>query len=275
VIQDQQLRTYFITPSVGLNLYKYVPGLSIGGGVDIVPATVELEQALVFGDVTGTAHLGGDAIGIGGRVGVMYQPPSAPGVKVGIMWRSDIDLDFSGMGDFDIADPYRQQLPPDGEISTSITLPQSVWGGVAYAPIKDLEFEFDAVWINWDKFNEIRIELPMGAETVSPQLYHNTTTLRLGGEYQVPKWKSAFRAGFIYDPTPIPPETQTARLPDVNRKNVTLGASKYWGNYAAHFGFLWVIPESRASSDKMYMPVFKATYDVQALVASLTLSAQF
>lgn len=272
VIQDQALRTYFITPAVGLNLDKQVPGLSIGGGVDIVPATVELKQAVVFGDTVGMAHLGGDALGVGARVGVMYRAPSVPGLKLGVMYRSDVKLDFAGKGDFDIEDPYRSQLPDDGDISTSITLPQQVWGGVAYSPTPELELEFNAVWINWKKFDELRIDLPGDAETVSPQNYHNTTTLRVGAEYALKPQKMAFRGGFIYDPTPMPRESLTARLPDIDRKNVTLGASKWFGDYAAHVGLLWVTPGSREASEAQYMPVYKAKYDVQAFVASLTLS---
>jgi len=275
VIQDQSLRTYFITPTVGLNLNKQVPGLSIGGGIDIVPATVQLEQAIIFGDATGSATLGGDALGIGGRFGVMYRPPSAKQLSVGAMWRSDVKLDFAGKGDFDIDPQYRPQLPPDGDIKTSITLPQAISGGVAYDPTPELEFEVNAVWINWSKFNELRIELPGGAETVSPQDYHNTVTFRLGAEYALPKQKAAVRAGFIYDPTPIPRETLTARLPDVDRKNITLGGSKYFGEYGAHLGLLWVTPGSRETSEMMYTPAYKAKYGVQAFVASLTVSGHF
>ncbi|HEU4613518.1 MAG TPA: outer membrane protein transport protein [Kofleriaceae bacterium] len=272
VIQDQSLRTYFITPSVGLNLDRSVPGLSIGAGIDVVPATVELKQALIFGDTRGMAHLGGDAIGVGGRVGVMYRPPSVKGLKLGVMYRSAVTLDFEGKGDFDIDDPFRAQLPPDGDISTSITLPQQVWGGVAYSPIDQLEFEVDAVWIDWSKFKELRIELPAGAETVSPQNYKDTVSFRLGGEYKLTPQKAAVRAGFVYDPTPMPRESLTARLPDIDRKVVTLGGSKYFGDFGAHLGLLWVMPGSRQASDELYMPVYKAKYDVQAFVASLSIT---
>lgn len=272
VIQDQSLRTYFITPSVGLNLDRSVPGLSIGAGIDVVPATVELKQALIFGDTRGMAHLGGDAVGVGGRVGVMYRPPTVKGLKLGVMYRSAVKLDFEGKGDFDIDDPFRAQLPPDGDISTSITLPQQVWGGVAYSPIEKLELEVDAVWIDWSKFKELRIELPAGAETVSPQNYKDTVSFRIGGEYKLTEQRAAVRAGFVYDPTPMPRESLTARLPDIDRKVVTLGGSKYFGDFGAHLGLLWVTPGSRQASDELYMPVYKAKYDVQAFVASLSIT---
>ena len=286
VIQDQTLRTYFITPSIGLNLHKQVPGLSLGGGVDLVPSTIVLERAVDFGDTHGTAELGGDAFGIGFRAGVMYRPPALEQLKIGVMYRSKVQLDFEGQGDFDIAAPYRAQLPPDGDMTASIALPQSVWGGVAYSPVPELELEVNAVWMNWSQTfanDELRINLPgidpsTGEQNFSaaPNKYKNTTTFRIGAEYALAKGKAAVRAGFIYDPTPISTETQTAQLPDVDRKNITAGGSyNFNDSYSAHLGLLWVTPGERDTADTLYMPNYKGTYGVTAFVTSLTLSGKF
>jgi long-chain fatty acid transport protein len=150
-----------------------------------------------------------------------------------------------------------------------------VTGGVAYSPIPELELEFNTVWINWSKFKELRIQLPDGSETVSPEDYENTFTYRLGAEYQLTDYKAAVRAGFIFDPTPIPRETMTAQLPDINRVNFTLGASKDLGDYGAHLGLLVVTPGDRETSPKPDMPPFKANYGVWAFVAALSISGHF
>ena len=289
VIQDQTLRTYFITAGVGLNLHKQVPGLSFGAGLDIVPATIELENVVAFGDVEGTAHLGGDAVGIGARVGAMYHPPAVKGLKFGVMYRSPVALDFEGKGDFDIEDPYRSQLPPDGTINASITLPQSVWGGVSYSPMANLDLEYNAVWINWEQTwdnGDLVIDLPDDGnpatdrpQSRSPQDYTNTVTHRIGVEYGLPAQHAALRAGFIYDPTPIPSTTQTARLPDVNRIVVTIGGSyTITSQYGLHLGLLWVTPGERETANDMdqpYSPQFKGTYGVQAFVANVGVTGKF
>lgn len=275
VTKYQSLRTYFITPSVGLDLNKYVPGLSVGGGIDLVPATVELRQYIFFGDTQGEAHLGGDAFGVGGRVGVMYKPAALSQVSVGAMWRSQVNEDFSGKGDFDIAEPFRGQLPPDGKISTKVKIPQSVNFGVAVRPVENLEIEADGLWVDWSKFKEIRIHLPNMTDTVSPQNYKNTFTLAVGAEYKWPQYKTALRAGYMYDPTPIPAESLTVQLPDANRHDLTLGGSVGFGNVDVHLGLLWVLPRSRSTSDEMYRPIHKGEYEIQAFVASLTLAAHF
>ena len=288
-IQDQKLRTYFITAGVGVNLHKQVPGLSFGAGIDIVPATIELENTIGFGSdpaAQGTAHLGGDAVGVGGRIGVMYHSPDVQGLKVGVMYRSPVALDFEGNGDFDIPDPYRAQLPPDGTINASITLPQSVWGGVAYSPIPNFDIEYNVVWINWAQTwddGNLVIDLPDDGnpatdrpQSIQPQDYKNTFTHRLGFEYRLPPQKATIRAGVMYDPTPIPTTTLTARLPDINRINITVGGSyQITPDYGVHLGLLWVTPGERETSDEMYTPTFKGTYGVQAFVANLGVSGAF
>ncbi len=278
VVTKQSLRTYFITPAVGVNLDKQVPGLSIGAGLDLVPATVQLEQNLYFGSEQGSAVLGGTAFGIGGRVGVMYKPEALKNkLSVGVSWRSQVNLDFEGTGDFDMAAPYRGQLPPDGDISTTLHIPQSVAAGVAYRPMDELEVELNAVWIDWSKFDTIDITLPDGSHSVQPQDYTDTVTLRLGGEYKLPAQKLAFRAGYAYDPTPVPNTTISARLPDINRHVVSAGATyKVNKSIDATLAALWVLPGSNEASTKdMYAPIYKGTYDVTAFVASLGLLGRF
>jgi long-chain fatty acid transport protein len=279
VLHSQTLRTYFLTPSIGFNLGKYVPGLTVGAGIDIVPATVELQQDVFFGTDRGSAHLGGTATGFGARVGAMFRPAALPALSVGLMWRSNVKENFTGTGDFDAPAPYRGQLPPDGDISTSITLPQQVTAGVAYKPIPQLEVEANVIWTNWSQFKTLAIQVPASAggtmTITTDEEYEDKVSARIGVEYNLPDVGVGLRAGYIYDPTPIKPQFLTVQLPDVDRNDVTVGASKSFGNYDVHLGFLYVLPASRKTSDDVNMPVYKGTFDVSAFVASVTLAGRF
>ena len=99
-------------------------------------------------------------------------------------------------------------------------------------------------------------------------------TFRLGAEYGAAQ-KAAVRAGYIYDPTPIPTTTISAQLPDANRHDITLGGSYAFGDYDAHLGLLYVLPASARRRRRPYMPQFKGTYEVHAFVASLTFTGHF
>lgn len=279
IVREEALHTFFITPSVGVNLGSYVPGLTVGGGIDIVPATVELQQDIFFGSDRGSAHLAATAVGIGGRLGVMYRPNSLRQLSLGAMWRSDVTESFSGNGHFDAPAQYRGQLPQDGPVTTSITLPQSITGGVGFRPRDGLELEANVVWTNWSKFKSLDINVPMptgtGSMTISqPQGYTNTFSVRIGGEYVMPDLHLALRAGYIYDPTPIPAGYLNAQLPDKDRNDVCIGASYWLGKYVLHGGLLWVLPGSRETGTTAYMPEYKGSFDVQAIVASVSLSTQ-
>ncbi|MEO8553242.1 MAG: outer membrane protein transport protein, partial [Kofleriaceae bacterium] len=195
-LHKQSLRTFFITPAVGLNLHKYVPGLTVGGGVDIVPATVELDQDVYFGATSGTVQLGGTGFGVGGRVGAMYRPEALPELSIGAMWRSAVDVHFTGTGDFDAPDPYRSQLPPDGDIKTDITMPMQVLGGVAYRPMPQLELEANVIWTQWSSFKTLDIEVPSasgtGTMTISTdEEYDNTVSVRGGVERTLAEARAA------------------------------------------------------------------------------------
>src|SRR6185295_20120623 len=49
IVREIQLRTYFITPAAAVNLSQWIPGLSIGATVDLVPAGVRLTRDILFG----------------------------------------------------------------------------------------------------------------------------------------------------------------------------------------------------------------------------------
>jgi long-chain fatty acid transport protein len=287
VAQESDLKTMFVTPTVGLNLHKQVPGLSFGAGLDIVPASVRLQRALVFGDTRGSVDLAADGVGVGFRAGLMYHPPAVPKLKLGVMYRHKVKIDFEGQADFDIADPYRGQVPPDGNASTQINLPAAVAGGIAYSPIDNLEVEFNAVWIGWSKTftpdenrggdtTSLSITLPDGSTSNVREDYENTVSYRLGLDYKLPKHKANLRAGIIYDPTPIPTTAVTAQLPDVDRVAITIGGSRQISDsLGVHFGALWIPPKERETTTDPAVPIFQGAYGVQALVLSLGLSGTF
>jgi long-chain fatty acid transport protein len=276
VAKLQSIRTYFITPSVGVNLGKVIPGLTLGAGVDLVPATLEIRQFIFFGETQGEAHLGFNAFGVGGRVGAMFRPEALPQLSLGATWRSEVTEDFTGKGDFDIAEPYRGQLPPDGDISTTFKIPQSVSAGVAARPVAGFEIEADVTWVNWAAFDEVVIKLPgdnpANNMSVVPQNYTDTYTFSIGAEYKLPESRASLRAGYTFDPTPVPDTTLNASLPDADRHMISAGASYNVGDYDLHLGLQWLMPASRNTSDAPYMPVHKGSYEIQAYIAALTIA---
>lgn len=274
-IVSAELQAPFVTPAVAVDLSTWLPGLALGGGLDLVPANVRLERDIFFGTDLGSVALGGDALGAGARLGLSYRSDALP-LSVGLTWRSGVDLDFSGNADFDAPPNYRAALPPDGDVSTSIALPSSLGFGVAVRPLPSWELEVDMNRYRWSSYDQLVINLPEGNQTVSRRDWENTTTVRVGTEVAFAEsW--AARLGFIWDQTPIPSDRLDFQLPDADRFDVTAG---FGGEVAQgvriDLSGLYVLPQSRqtASEDPLEPPI-KGQFEIAAWVTSLTVGGTF
>lgn len=273
VVRQADLRTFFLTPALGTNLSEWIPGLSLGAGVDFVPSSVRLTRDVQFGSDFGSVALSGTAFGIGARAGVIYRP--VRGFAIGATYRSPVVLDFEGEGDFDAPAAYRGNLPPDGEVATSVTLPQSVGIGVMIEPVSGWDIEVDGNWRGWSSYDRLDIELPNGEVSSALKDWRDSLTLRVGTEYDFAERYSA-RLGFIWDQTPVPETTLDFQLPDADRIDITAGfGAALSESLRVDVAGMYVLPQERstAMSDPLEPPI-KGTYEIEAWVVNLSVGVQ-
>jgi long-chain fatty acid transport protein len=265
------LRSYFITPTVGFSLSSVIPGLSFGAGLDLVPASVKLSRDILFGTDVGSVALGGTAFGAGARAGLLYRPKGLDQWSFGVTYRSPVKLSFSGTADFD-ADPiFRSSLPPDGDAKTSIVLPQTLDVGVAFNPMPEWQLEVDANWLGWSSYDRLFLELPGNTTSTVAKNWKDSYAIRFGTEYTLDKRWSG-RLGFVWDPTPIPDTTLDFQLPDANRYVVTAGIGAALHKMVrADLGVMYILPVRNTTSNvDPYQPTVKGRFDVQAWVIGLS-----
>lgn len=274
-VRQAELQTVFITPAWGLNLSRWVPGLSVGAGPDLVPAAVRLVRDIPFGTDVAEAELSGDAFGLGGHAGVSYQPPALPQWSFGLVYRSPVQLEFKGRADFDAPDAYRGSLPPDGAVRTALTLPQMLTAGAAFRPVPGWEIELDGSWRGWSSYDRLDIELPNGQVQGSRKDWRNSYTVRLGTEYEfLERW--AARLGGAWDQTPVPEGTLDFQLPDVNRWIVSAGfGSQLSREVRADLGVLVVLPRERSTGTAEPLePPVKGRFEVSAWVIGVSVGLE-
>jgi long-chain fatty acid transport protein len=274
-IREAELRTFFFTPTFAVNLSRWVPGLSLGAGMEVVPASVRLARDIPFGGDVGSVTLGGDGFGAGGHAGVLYAPPALRGLSLGLTYRSPVAIDFAGDGDFDAPEAYRGSLPPDGPVTTSVTLPWSLGFGIQFAPLAELELELDGSYRDWSSYDRLDIELPDGSVESSPKDWHGSWTFRLGAEYTFAE-RYAVRVGAIWDQAPMPSDRLEFELPDANRIDFTLGfGAALTRAVHADLGVLYVLPQKRSTStsDPLEPPI-KGEFGVDAWVVGLSVGVQ-
>jgi long-chain fatty acid transport protein len=256
-------------PVVAVNLSQWIPGLAVGGGVDLVPASVRLERDILFGTQVANVALSGTAFGVGARGGVVYRPEGADFLAFGVTYRSPVKLNVEGDVNFTASPAVRGNLPPDGTAKTSVTLPQTLDFGVEFNFGPEWALEADFNWTGWSTFESLRIELPGGQQAVTEKNWNDAVAIRVGTEATIANmWHG--RLGVVWDKTPVPTTTLDFQLPDANRVDLCAGVGADFSKlFRADIGAL-VIPKvhaTTASEDPLHPPI-KGTFGFSAVVVN-------
>lgn len=167
------------------------------------------------------------------NVGLMYRPIEQ--LSMGLTYRGRSDGDFEG--DVMISGAMGGTQDLDGTVTMEYDHPEQVQAGVRWMPSNKFSVEADVTWTRWS-INENQdehavINVPdayvglVGASTIETTFEHerdweDTTAYKLGIAYQATE-AFVFRAGYTYDPSPVPDETFEFGWPDTDRNVYALG----------------------------------------------------
>jgi len=239
---ESDLKTVNINPSFA---FKPTEKLSLGFGVSVQYIDLKLTQAVDFGAACAVAAVGACATpqGFDGKakltaddwswgynLGLIFQATEA--TRLGLSYRSKVSHHLTGEGKFTIPDnAFVQGVAAAGgftnnSISGDVDLPESVSFAIHHQVNSKWTIMADATWTRWDRFQDLTINSATGNRLNSSkeEKWDNTMRYGIGADYKHDdKW--TFRGGIAYDETPVSSEYRTARIPDNDRKWVSLGAS--------------------------------------------------
>lgn len=246
VVSD--LKTVNFNPSLG---YRINDKVSIGGGLDVMLAHVELSSAIDFGAIcvasfnpATCAGLGSlpqqddgfvefeadnfDELAIGFNFGLMYEISKQ--TKVGVSYRSEIDIDVDGEADFTVPASssfvFANDVFLDTGVTAEVSLPASFSVSVAHQADK-ITYLADITWTGWSSFEELRIEYDNEnqPDSVTTEDWDDSMRYSFGIDYQYDD-KMVLRTGIAYDESPVPSaERRTPRLPGTDRTWISFGIS--------------------------------------------------
>ena len=244
-----ELKTLNFNPSLG---YRVNDKLSVGGGLNMMLAKVNLTSAIDFGslcvaavgdaicvpggagpqEADGKADLDGDNyddLAFGFNLGLTYMISKQ--TTIGIAYRSEIDIDVEGDADFKLPNNATVQAVigattsfVDTDLKADITLPASFSVSLAHQADK-ITWLADVTWTGWSSYDELRIKYdnPAQPDTVTTQDWNDTMRYSVGLDYQYSD-SLILRTGLAFDESPVPnKEKRTARLPGEDRTWVSLG----------------------------------------------------
>lgn len=169
--------------------------------------------------VSATSKLTGNSWAVGWTLGVLCRITDS--VSLGASYLSRVEHDVHDA---------RQELTrvSDGatilvqRARTEITLPSVLRFGAAWKS-GPWTAEADAQWMDWSSYRRLRVDFSNGTFIESPKNWHDSWTLRAGGQYRLNRYLE-LRAGFSWAESPIPRTTLDPMLPSGNRNTYCVGA---------------------------------------------------
>ena len=291
------LQTIVVNPTIAFKINEF---LSVGLGIDWMYGKAELAKTPTGTDNTfQTANvynlgLDGDGTAWGYNFGLLLKPTE--NFRIGANYRSPFTLKIKD-GDVEItnitnrsiivsASPFIT-LNPQTTIngagggstfntkgSTTINIPATFAIGAAYTAGK-LTVEADADWTFWSSYKRLDIDIkderfPFVRDSPNRKEWKDVCAVRLGAEYRVID-PLALRAGFVYDPTPVPADTMGPELPDATRLNYMLGVGYKVGPWTIDVAGMYIDKFDRTVSN----PQFNGTWTGNAWLAGLDVAYNF
>lgn len=229
--QDTGFRTVATEGSVtyiALNpvvAWELRPGLSIGAGLTVNYAKVDLEQGLLRTQqpFANSFRFVGDGWMMGYNVGVLWQPLEK--LSFGATFRSSTTLNAEGQTEF-VQQPVIQPTTLDAE--TEYEFPLNFVVGLSYRPSPRWNLEFNADYTDWSSFGSTTIR----QATQPPFPVQQDIAVTLGWE---PAWLYAFgvtryleggwqvSGGYVFSENAVPDDHYSPLSADLDRHVFSIG----------------------------------------------------
>ena len=252
-----ELQTVVVNPTIAFKINEY---LSVGAGIDWMWGQAKLEKTPVasVGNLYNSTlesdwGLDGDAWGY--NFGLLLKPTE--NFRIGVNYRSpftlkikDADVTISNTNPA-YASGALGATPSSTKGGATVAMPATFALGAAYT-IGKLTVEADADWTFWSSFSSLPITVqnpvPTLFSTDNPKQWEDVIAFRLGVEYRVTDPLS-LRAGFVYDPTPVPGSTMGPLLPDSTKLDYTVGAGYKIGAWTIDVSGMYIDKKDRTVSN--------------------------
>ncbi len=255
------LVSFTINPAIG---FKVSDQLALGVGLNIRTTDVELNRFVpIFDPFTfkvvdaARVKLESDTqIDFGFNAGLLYKVTDK--LRFGFSYRHHINSELEGKASFTILSTGNPQLDaaiaatlPSTPIPvrTGINYPKVISIGVAADPWETWSFEVNVNWMEWSRFEELKLDFPENPEfnQTLVQEWDDVFSIRFGVE-KVLNDRWTIRGGFIFDDTPQPPRTMSPILPDADRYSVIVGTTINFGNWYVDVAEMLLFFKDRSTS---------------------------
>ena len=238
------IQTVTINPNIAVKLNDQI---SLAAGLDVMYFDLTLKQKLVSlnAPFNVDSSLEGDSVGVGMNLAIHYK--AFDWMKLGLSYRSQVKQNLSGDAKFvrptGLPAPYNQLFNDTGARG-SITLPDEVYFGAAFYPIKKLSVEVGGIWTRWSTYDALTIQYDSLSAVGRPFVtktkdWKDVWRLFLGVEYNTTDWLD-LRAGFVWDQEPTNDANMDYLVPANDRLLFSLGPGFRWKNWTLDLSYTYL-----------------------------------
>ena len=252
VLYDNRSQLLYLSANIAL---APIDGLALGGGLSFLAATrggFSITGRAVLPDATGATEydselrheVDADLTAIRyPQAGITVSPKDWLDLALVYRHEASVDLEIDAVLDGEV---QRQVLTVDAQyelVSRTINhfLPRQAVLGASARPIETLRLGFDLTWVDWSSYESpisrsrttLDIALPSLAPPppepspkIDPKL-RDRFVPRLGVEWTLPvaaKLAVPLRAGYLFEASPVPPQTGATNFVDADRHALSLGS---------------------------------------------------
>jgi long-chain fatty acid transport protein len=215
--------------------YQVLPSLSIGAGVMVDYAHIDLEQGLrSIATPVNFFQFSGQGFSVGYNAGIRWQPLEQ--LSFGATFRSSNPIYFGGQTDFE-----RIPIIPAGgrNAHMNLTFPLTAAVGVSYRPTPKWNLELDADYTDWNSFNKTSIQ----QQTPVPHPFDPTGKVPVTLDWQG-SWMYEFgvtryfdngwrvSAGYVFSQNSVPNAYYTPLAAHLDRHFFSVGTGYQGGRYS-------------------------------------------
>lgn len=267
------IQTLNINPNIA---WKINDQLSVAAGIDIMWFDTEIRNKIPVATEP-DQRVFGDSFGFGYNAAIRYQP--FDWVALGVSYRSQMRQDLDLQADF--TTPLQQfGLFRDTGAAAALTLPDHLFMGLTFYPIKDLSLEIGAFWTNWSVFKELTLHydtpIAPGQDSVTQVKQWNDTWRIHGGiEYAVTEWLD-LRAGYEYDMEPSPDKHVDYLVPANDRHLFSFGPGIHWCGWNLDMSYTYLLITDRDVEARPLEGILESRFrDGDAHIVGISLSRGF
>ncbi len=225
--------------------------------------------------------------GIGATFGALFKLNDK--FSFGLTIRTPSKLKLGGNVNIQNIDLLGPNFKNQSAADLDLTTPWWIAGGVAFRPMKDLIVTADLQWTQWSTVKQLvtmfkdpywDLLMTGSGENVVPMRWKDALQLRVGAEYMLYQ-NVALRAGYYYDPTPVPDSTMNVLLPCFTFNTVTLGLGYDLNGLQIDFGFEILFGNQRQVDfakwvyDPNYASAMPGVYGMNIYVPNISVSYKF